>query len=154
MPNELMLVGSIPLDTVQEVFETFGKPLGKYLFAMPDGEVGPRRHWISRVHYQVLSGHQDLGHLRRPEPDETASNGCSRARRAIAGCSRSRICGEAGPASAIRAGGLGYARDAISYVLCVQRPEEKRYSGPRTCVSSVSIPMVNQAFCCRAFSQT
>ena len=28
-----MLVGSIPLDTVQEVFETFGKPLGKYLFA-------------------------------------------------------------------------------------------------------------------------
>ena len=55
MSGELLLVGSIPLDTPQEVFETFGAPLGKYLFAMPDGEVGPRRHWISRVHYQVLA---------------------------------------------------------------------------------------------------
>ena len=59
MPNELMLVGSIPLDTVQEVFETFGKPRGKYLFAMPDGEVGPRRQWISRSeeHTSELQSH-------------------------------------------------------------------------------------------------
>jgi hypothetical protein len=28
-------------DTPQEVFETFGAPLGQYLIAMPDGEVGP-----------------------------------------------------------------------------------------------------------------
>jgi molybdate transport system substrate-binding protein len=55
MPGQLHLVGSIPLDTPQEVFETFGAPLAKYLVAMPDGEVGPRRHWISRVHYQVLA---------------------------------------------------------------------------------------------------
>ena len=77
MPNELMLVGSIPLDTVQEVFETFGKPLGKYLFAMPDGEVGPRRHWISRVHYQVLSGHQDLDTVRQKLKEETDQLGQS-----------------------------------------------------------------------------
>lgn len=50
MSGELLLVGSIPLDTPEDVFRTFGKPLGKHLFAMPDGEVGPRRHWISRVH--------------------------------------------------------------------------------------------------------
>jgi hypothetical protein len=55
MRGGLLLVGSIPLDTPQEVFETFGAPLGEYLFSMPDGEVGPRRHWISRVHYQVLA---------------------------------------------------------------------------------------------------
>ena len=55
MAGALHLVGSIPLDTPQEVFETFGAPLGKYLFSMPDGEVGPRKHWISRIHYQVLS---------------------------------------------------------------------------------------------------
>jgi hypothetical protein len=28
--GELLLVGSIPLDTPQEVFATFGAPLGKY----------------------------------------------------------------------------------------------------------------------------
>ncbi len=63
-------MGSIPLDTPQEVFETFGAPLGKYLFAMPDGEVGPRRHWISRVHYQVLAAHPELEVVQRPAPDE------------------------------------------------------------------------------------
>ena len=41
--NELLLVGSIPLDTPEDVFKTFGAPLGQYLFAMPDGEVGARR---------------------------------------------------------------------------------------------------------------
>ncbi len=53
MSGEILSAGSIPLDTPQEVFETFGAPPGKYLLAMPDGEVGPRRHWISCVHYQL-----------------------------------------------------------------------------------------------------
>jgi hypothetical protein len=68
VPGQLHLVGSVPLDTPQEVFETFGAPLGKYLFSMPDGEVGPRRHWISRVHYQVLAAHPELEIVRRPAP--------------------------------------------------------------------------------------
>ena len=55
MSGELLLVGSIPLDTPEDVFRTFGRPLGKYLFAMPDGEVGPRRHWISRVLIRQMS---------------------------------------------------------------------------------------------------
>jgi hypothetical protein len=37
---------------------------------MPDGEVGPRRHWISKIHYQVLSGHPELETVRRPQPDD------------------------------------------------------------------------------------
>jgi len=40
MSNDLLLVGSIPLDTVEEVMRTFGTKLGRYLPAMPDGEVG------------------------------------------------------------------------------------------------------------------
>jgi hypothetical protein len=68
--NELILVGSIPLDTPEEVFVTFGVALGRYLFAMPDGEVGPRRHWISRVHYQVLAAHPEFEVVQRPAPDE------------------------------------------------------------------------------------
>ena len=70
LAHELLLVGSIPLDTPKDVFEAFGVPLGKYLFAMPDGEVGPRRHWISRVHYQVLAAHPELEVVQRPGPDE------------------------------------------------------------------------------------
>ena len=67
--NELLLVGSIPLDTPEQVFASFGAPLGRYLSAMPDGEVGPRRHWISRVHYQVLAGHPELEVVQYPAPD-------------------------------------------------------------------------------------
>ena len=41
MSKDLLLVGSIPLDTVPDVFERFGKPLGQHLTTIPDGEVGP-----------------------------------------------------------------------------------------------------------------
>ena len=50
MSDDVLLVGSIPLDTAEEVFRSFGATLGPSLKAMPDGEVGPRKHWISRVH--------------------------------------------------------------------------------------------------------
>ena len=70
MSAELHLVGSIPLDTPQEVFEMFSARLGPYLFSMPDGEVGPRRHWISRLHYQVLAALPELEIVQRPAPDE------------------------------------------------------------------------------------
>lgn len=69
MDRKLLLVGSIPFDTVEEVFRTFGATLGEHLIALPDGEVGPRRHWISRVHYQVFAGHPELEIVRRPQPE-------------------------------------------------------------------------------------
>ena len=56
MSQDVLLVGSIPFDTAEQVFREFGKPLGAALKTMPDGEVGPRKHWISRIHYQVLAG--------------------------------------------------------------------------------------------------
>ena len=67
--EQLLLVGSIPLDTPQDVFETFGAPLGRFLSAVPDGEVGPRSHWISRIHYQVFAGHPEFDILAHPRPD-------------------------------------------------------------------------------------
>ena len=69
MSEQLLLVGSIPLDTPQDVFETFGAPLGRFLSAVPDGEVGPRSHWISRIHYQVFAGHPEFDILAHPRPD-------------------------------------------------------------------------------------
>ena len=40
------LVGSIPLRSVSEVFETVSDRLGAYVRRIPDGEVGPRSAWI------------------------------------------------------------------------------------------------------------
>src|SRR5215469_12020607 len=46
-PTKVHLVGSIALDSVQDVFRTAGKTLGRRLQRIPDGEPGGRRLWIS-----------------------------------------------------------------------------------------------------------
>ena len=46
-PNRVHLVGSIGLDTVEDVFRTAGTLVGPYLRRIPDGEVGGRKLWIS-----------------------------------------------------------------------------------------------------------
>lgn len=69
MAGELLLVGSIPLDTPEEVFRTFGPALGEWLAYMPDGEVGERRYWIDGIGYRVLNGHPEIETLQRPAPD-------------------------------------------------------------------------------------
>lgn len=69
MGNELLLVGSLPLDTVEQVFRTVGGRLGRHLAYMPDGEVGDRRYWIDGIAYRVLNGHPEIETLRRPAPD-------------------------------------------------------------------------------------
>src|SRR5918993_2808619 len=147
--SELMLVGSIPLDTVQEVFETFGSALGKYLFSMPDGEVGPRRHWISRVHYQVLAAHPELEVVQRPAPDE---NGVERQFprdakdswhfRVKDGVEQVRF-GDPGWR-------LGYARDAINSYFVFKVMKDKGVL-PQDLRFQVSIPMVNSVLPPRIF---
>ena len=59
----LHLVGSIGLDTVEEVFATVGELLGPHLRRVPDGEVGGRRLWIS-WQYALLRSNAFL----RPDP--------------------------------------------------------------------------------------
>jgi hypothetical protein len=146
--EQLLLVGSIPYDTPQEVFETFGKPLGRYLSAMPDGEVGPRSHWISRIHYQVLAGHPELEVLARPRPD----NGVERLNphdntdrwefKVRDGVTRVRF-GDPGWR-------LGFARDAINSYFVFQTLKEKGVL-PRHLRFQVSMPMVNSALPPRVF---
>jgi hypothetical protein len=147
--GELLLVGSIPLDTPQEVFQTFGVPLGKYLFAIPDGEVGPRRHWISRVHYQVLAAHPELEIVQRPAPDE---NGVER--------QFPRNAGDAwwfkvkDGVDQVRFGDpgwrLGYARDAVNSYFVFRVMKEKGVLPPHIRFQ-VSIPMVNSVLPPRIF---
>ncbi len=149
MADLLHLVGSIPLDTPQEVFEKFGPPLGRYLFSMPDGEVGPRRHWISRVHYQVLAAHPELDIVRRPAPDE---DGVERQFPRNAGDSwRFKV---KDGVREVRFGDpgwrLGYARDAVNSFF-VFRVMKERGVLPEHLRFQVSIPMVNSVLPPRIF---
>ncbi len=57
MTGALLFVGSIPLETAEEVMRTFGRSLGTWLDYLPDGEVGDRRYWIDGIAYRVLNGH-------------------------------------------------------------------------------------------------
>src|SRR4051812_44818558 len=66
MGENLLLVGSVPLKTVENVMRTFGGELGPYLPAIPDGETGERKSWVVRLSYQVFHGHIDLDTIKRP----------------------------------------------------------------------------------------
>ena len=69
MAGDLLLIGSIPLDTPEQVFRRVGGPLGPFLAYVPDGEVGDRRYWIDGIAYRVFNGHPEIETLRRPAPD-------------------------------------------------------------------------------------
>jgi hypothetical protein len=69
MKGDTLLVGSIPLRSTGEAIETFGGALGPHLESLPDGEVGWRQFWVSRVHFQVFAIHPDLEVIQRPGPD-------------------------------------------------------------------------------------
>ena len=140
MGNELLLVGSVPLDSVEEVMRDFGGPLGRYLPALPDGEVGERRSWVNRLCYQIFNGHADLETLRRPKPVDGLEQLLPRTRdeawqfRVRPGAERVRF---GNPGSR-----LGYARDAVSSFFVFRTLREKGVL-PRDLRFQISIPMVN-----------
>ena len=97
-PGTVHLVGSIGLDTVEEVFRTVGRMLGPYLRRVPDGEVGGRKLWIS-WQYPVLRASVFL----RPDP--------SGAVRPTTRFPLLTLAEGVAPAD-VRFGELGYAREA------------------------------------------
>ncbi len=103
------LVGSIGLDTVDDVFQTVGRILGPRLRRVPDGEPGPRRLWAS-FQYPMLRSSPFL----RPDP-----SGAVRKNSGIP-----QLCMAEGidPAE-ISFGELGYTREArASYLdFCAAR---------------------------------
>lgn len=62
-PRQVHLVGSIGIDTVEEVFSTIGKLLGTRVKRIPDGEPGGRRLWAG-WQYPLLRANPYL----RPDP--------------------------------------------------------------------------------------
>ena len=68
MKKELLLVGSVPLDTPEEVFRTCSKAIGHLVPALPDGESVDRSLWIIMLAYRVFHGHPDIETIKRPPP--------------------------------------------------------------------------------------
>jgi hypothetical protein len=149
MTDRLLLVGSIPLDTPEAVFRTFGAPLGRYMPAIPDGEVGPRRHWVARVQYQVLAGHSQLETVRHPAPDGGVERQFPRSHadswqfRVKPGVERVTF-GDPGWR-------LGFARDAVNSYFVFKTLKEKGVLAAHLRFQ-VSLPMVNSVLPPRIFA--
>ena len=150
MKNDLLLVGSVPLDTAEDVMKQFGEPLSSHLAALPDGEVGPRQHWVSRVHYQVLAGHPQLEVLRHPKPD----NGIERQNpRDPSDSWQFKVRDGVDQVTFGDPGWrLGIARDAINSYFIFKTMKE-RGELPSHLRFQVSIPMVNSVLPPRIFPQ-
>ena len=140
MRHDLLLVGSVPLDSVEQVMRDFAAQLGPHMPAVPDGEVGERRSWVNRLCYLVFNGHPDLETLRRPKPVDGREQLLPRARdeawqfRVRPGVAQV-LFGNPGTR-------LGYARDAISSHFVFKTLREKGVL-PQGLRFQVSIPMVN-----------
>jgi hypothetical protein len=104
------LVGSIGLDTVEDVFRTVGALLGPHLRRIPDGEVGGRRLWIS-WQYPLLRASVFL----RPDPSG-----------AVRPTNRFPLLtlAEGVAPEDVRFGELGYAREARASYLDFQAARE------------------------------
>jgi len=140
MGDKLLLVGSVPLDSVEEVMRSFGGALADYLPALPDGEVGERRSWVNRLCYLIFNGHADIETLKRPKPVDGREQLLPRSRD---DAWQFRVRPGAAP---VRFGNpgtrLGYARDAVSSYFVFRTLREKGIL-PADLRFQISIPMVN-----------
>jgi hypothetical protein len=66
--GKIMMVGSLPFETVEEGIRAVGSKLGADVTAIPDGEVGPRKMWCMSLASDTYSKHPDLVETRRPSP--------------------------------------------------------------------------------------
>jgi hypothetical protein len=148
MTSQLLLVGSVPLETAEDVFRVFGAPLGPYLATMPDGEVGDRKWWVQRLSYQVFNGHPHLHAVRRPAPDGDVERLVPRDRTdtwqfVIADGIRDVKFGDPGWR-------LGFTKDALSSYFVFRTLREKGVLAKHLRFQ-VSIPLVNSVIGTRTF---
>lgn len=58
--SELLLVGSLPASSTEEALRAGGELFGDLVFALPDGETGPRALWAAYEHVSLLAPHPEL----------------------------------------------------------------------------------------------
>src|SRR5262249_55603257 len=60
MASDVLLVGSLPFDTVEEAFTAAAQHIGDHVPGLPDGEVGPRKIWVGFLPLMVYSQNPTL----------------------------------------------------------------------------------------------
>ena len=58
--SELLLVGSLPASSTDEALRAGGELFGDLVFALPDGETGPRALWAAYEFISLLNPHPDI----------------------------------------------------------------------------------------------
>lgn len=143
MGNQTLLVGSVPLETAEAVFRMFGPKLGPHLPAIPDGEIGDRRWWVSRLHNKLYPFHPDLVTLSRPPDEDLETERLTRRGRRTYWHFRIRegvnTLRFADPGT-----GMGFTEDAVSSYAVFRRLRDEGVI-PRGVRFQVSIPLPNSA---------
>lgn len=67
LQEKLLLVGSVPLASAEEVLQLASDTLGAHLDCLPDGEVHDRRFWVLRMAFQLFNGHGAFETVHRPD---------------------------------------------------------------------------------------
>lgn len=76
--RDVHLVGSVPLESADEVFGMTGKILGARLKRYPDGETGRRKNWIN-FQYAILAEHPAFEFAGAPvDPEQLVGEGGGR----------------------------------------------------------------------------
>jgi hypothetical protein len=121
-PHGALLVGSVPLDSATQVFESAASMLGAHLRRIPDGETGERLRWVG-WQFEVFANHPAFEVL-PPLADSYAPVPRVRLRDP----SRAPVIGELGYARAARTSYEEFARLQLAGVI------------PARCRFQVSLP--------------
>ena len=78
MSGQVLLVGSIPGDTAEEVLRACGRGVGECVTSLPDGETGYRRMWIHFLAVETYHGHPVLETIQQPRQVEGEESWFSR----------------------------------------------------------------------------
>src|SRR5204863_2489087 len=58
--SELLLVGSLPADSTEAAFRAGAEHFGDLVFALPDGETGPRAAWVGYERERLARPNSDV----------------------------------------------------------------------------------------------
>src|SRR5260370_28401563 len=65
--SELLLVGSLPADTTEGALRSATEFFGDLVFALPDGETGPRAGWVRYERAKLIPPSAGVVTLQLPE---------------------------------------------------------------------------------------
>ncbi|MYF07444.1 MAG: hypothetical protein F4233_06040 [Rhodospirillaceae bacterium] len=71
--GDVLLVGSVPFETVEEVFGTCARKLGAHAFALPDGEIGERSTWVMALGNLTYIKNPDIEAITFVPPEDLKS---------------------------------------------------------------------------------